>query len=198
MTTSAETRTPATFTMVTPPGWFTLDLSGGADRQDLRRLVAERAGYLRAETRDELTRSLEQLVTAARAQRACLAAVHSARVGDDLIGASMVAAAVDAVGRIVRDGVVDLDELRAVLGVEERLSAIVDLPAGQARRVQSRQESASGDQVARAENVQYFLPVPGRAAVLLVTFSTPTLRLAEAYGELFDTMAASIEWVWAG
>jgi hypothetical protein len=71
---------------------------------------------------------------------------------------------------------------------------IVDLPAGRAVRTQTRPERTFDGHTVRAENVQFFLPVPGGRSILVVTFSTPTLPYAPMLVEQFDAMAGSIDW----
>ncbi len=46
------------------------------------------------------------------------------------------------------------------------------------------------------ETLQYFIPVPGTARLLVLSFSTPNLSLAPAFLELFDAMAESLHWRW--
>lgn len=44
--------------------------------------------------------------------------------------------------------------------------------------------------------VQYFVPVPGVPSLLVLSFSTPNLPLAEVFVELFDAMAQTLQWRW--
>jgi hypothetical protein len=44
--------------------------------------------------------------------------------------------------------------------------------------------------------VQYFVPLPGSTDLVLLSFSTPNLGLADAMVELFDAMAESLQWRW--
>jgi hypothetical protein len=77
---------------------------------------------------------------------------------------------------------------------------VVQLPAGRAVRVHLRPDlplGASGER-ARADTVQYFVPVPGGDALLIVSFSTPSLERADELRRRFDAMAATIEWTPGG
>ncbi len=40
--------------------------------------------------------------------------------------------------------------------------------------------------------IQYFLPVPGRLAAIVATFSTPSVEVAGSMVALFDAMASSL------
>ncbi len=188
--------------MVTPPGWFQIDLNPRTSRQSIRRLVAERTRTDKdsAGARRELTRLLEDAVAAAGSQGAVFSALYADIVDRTPIGASVIAAAVVAEGSLTPGGKFDLDRLQELAGEAGRQTTvrdteIVELPAGRAVRVHKETALTAAGRPAYTDVVQYFLPMPGRFAVLIVTFSTPTLPLAEAFGELFDTMAASIEWV---
>jgi hypothetical protein len=175
--------------MVTPPGWRNLDLSQATSGESLGWLVGNGASH-----------TVEALIDGARSQGASMGAVYIAQVGETRIAASMIAAVRPADDRVTRDGSVDVDALHSLLATGGRRVpasdvSVVDLPSGRAVRVRARPEVVVGNRVARAANVQYFLRVPDQEAILVVTFSTPTIELAEAFGELFEAIAASVEWV---
>ena len=91
------------------------------------------------------------------------------------------------------------DRLRAgVSDTGEAEVGVVDLPAGLAVRTRRRTVTRSESrQVAptEVESVQYFVPVPGTAALLVLSFSTPSLTLADALVALFDAIAESLAWL---
>ncbi|MGH7747784.1 MAG: hypothetical protein ACREQ5_23945, partial [Candidatus Dormibacteria bacterium] len=77
---------------------------------------------------------------------------------------------------------------------------VVELPAGRAVRV-SRMRSTDipgTDGSLLTSEVQYLLPVPASTAMAVLTFSTPTIALADRFAELFDLMAERFEFVWDG
>lgn len=45
------------------------------------------------------------------------------------------------------------------------------------------------------DQVQYFIPVPESSDTLIMTFSTPSLDLAEALGDLFDAITGTLRWL---
>ncbi|MDP8993092.1 MAG: hypothetical protein M3N31_08605 [Actinomycetota bacterium] len=94
-----------------------------------------------------------------------------------------------------------VERLRRSTGSEGGMARVevVDLPAGAAvrlRRQMLAEADGAGAEGAVVETVQYFVPVPATASLLVLTFSTPNLPLAEAFVELFDTMAQTLHWRW--
>ena len=75
---------------------------------------------------------------------------------------------------------------------------MVDLPAaGRAtrrRRTERSKESRKLGSTFPDTIVEYFVPVPGRAELLLLTFSTPLEPLADEMVELFDAVAGTLRW----
>lgn len=93
------------------------------------------------------------------------------------------------------------DALQAVgaLAVEgDGEVALVELPsAGRSARRRRTTESREGRRLGSSlpeTVVEYFVPVPGRDEVLLLTFSTPLEPIAEALTALFDSVAATLRW----
>ena len=77
-------------------------------------------------------------------------------------------------------------------------ATVVDLPAaGRAtrrRRTERSKESRKLGSTFPDTIVEYFVPVPGRAELLLLTFSTPLEPLADEMVELFDAVAGTLRW----
>ncbi|MGW0824252.1 hypothetical protein [Streptomyces sp. NPDC002845] len=74
---------------------------------------------------------------------------------------------------------------------------IVDLQSGQAVRVRKLTPQGGGSASERtysSVSVEYHVPVPGTAAFLLLTFSTPLEPIADAMASLFDAIADSLIW----
>ncbi|MFF5491944.1 hypothetical protein [Streptomyces aquilus] len=89
-----------------------------------------------------------------------------------------------------------LDAVAALAGSGE--AGLTKLPAvGRAarlvRREQSRQSRKLGSEF-QDTVVEYFVPVPGRDEVLMLTFSTPLEPIADAMVELFDAIAGTLRW----
>jgi hypothetical protein len=130
---------------------------------------------------------------------AAMAAQYAELVDETLVRASLIAVPVPVDRRLIRDGHVDLDAVRALVAAPGGAIPLVDagrvgLPAGPAVRTRSRPEVMLGDRVVRGENVQYFLPVPGGDALLVITFSTASLSHAAGLVAMFDAIAGSLEW----
>jgi hypothetical protein len=75
---------------------------------------------------------------------------------------------------------------------------LVKLPAGgQAARRQRRQQTKESRRLGSEFEdtiVDYFVPVPDRDEVLMMTFSTPLEPIADAMVGLFDAVAGTLRW----
>lgn len=91
------------------------------------------------------------------------------------------------------------DSLDAVSALRDKgEAALVRLPAAgrAARRRRSertRESRRLGTEFADTI-VEYFVPVPDRDEVLMLTFSTPLEPIADSMVELFDAVAATLRW----
>jgi hypothetical protein len=74
-------------------------------------------------------------------------------------------------------------ELRAGWSVRARRRILIEPPGFEGHPVE-------------VENLQYFVPLPGSTDLVLLSFSTPNLGLADPMVELFDAMAESLQWRW--
>jgi hypothetical protein len=61
------------------------------------------------------------------------------------------------------------------------------------RRERTRQSRKLGSEFEDTV-VEYFVPVPDRDEVLMLTFSTPLEPIADAMVELFDAVAGTLRW----
>ena len=186
------------FRIAAPANWFRLDLDPRTYRANIRKMIDQRLGsgpdY--EDSRRELFELLERFTSAAIAQGAVQAFLLSDRIGDRPMAASLVCTVTATPGMPV------LDDVAAGLRAAARRGAysevkIVELPAGLCVRTLSRRKADLPDTSAptvEVETVQHFFVVPGRDALLLLSFSTPDLALSDAFGELFDAMAASLTW----
>lgn len=89
-----------------------------------------------------------------------------------------------------------LDAVAALAGSGE--VTLETLPAvGRAARVLRRERTKQSRKLGsefKDTVVEYFVPVPDRDEVLMLTFSTPLEPIADAMVELFDAVAATLRW----
>jgi hypothetical protein len=196
---------PRDVRLATPATWFDLDLDPETSRASITRFVEERAGRSpdRAQIRRELQGWLEQATADARSQGAVFASLLSDTVEGRPVAASLIAS-------LARDGPGRGDDRSRVEALAARLAriggplagvptGIRELPAGWAVRARRRttiESFAFAGHPAEVENLQYFALIPGTTDVLLLSFSTPNLGLADAMVELFDAIAESLQWRW--
>ncbi|MFF3844813.1 hypothetical protein [Streptomyces sp. NPDC002328] len=90
----------------------------------------------------------------------------------------------------------DLDAVAALVGSGE--VGLVTLPAvGRAARLQRRERAKQTRKLGSEFEdtvVEYFVPLPDREEVLMLTFSTPLEPIAEAMVGLFDAVAGTLRW----
>lgn len=195
---------PLRIAMATPTNWFNLDLSANAMTSARKLVESLVAGQPNTDQKLKLQMigTLQSQVRKARSQGGVLAAFWSLGLGGHAIGASVIAA-VAPLGPdvpLTDDGGVDLTVAVAAVSSKQAPGGVlvgtstVDLPVGPAIRVHKRQVAEAMGSKHDTEVVQYFLQVPGERRLVVLTFSTPTLELAEALFELFDAMAASLRW----
>jgi hypothetical protein len=192
---------PARVFLMTPSEWLHLDLSGDplANARRLVDRIAEGAGDDKARLKLRVAAALQGAVRDALRNGAIMAAFYAQVVEGHTVGASVVVAARPLPREVLRDGQVDLTlAVRTVAGAGAGENLVeagpVDLPAGPAYRVQKEQVASVMGERHETVVVQYFLPVPGRLAVIVATFSTPTLEVAGSMVALFDAMATSLRW----
>ncbi|WP_329338480.1 hypothetical protein OG866_26750 [Streptomyces sp. NBC_00663] len=89
-----------------------------------------------------------------------------------------------------------LDAVAALAGSGE--VGLTTLPtAGRAARLVRREQSKESRKLGsefRDTVVEYFVPVPDRDEVLMLTFSTPLEPIADAMVGLFDAIAGTLHW----
>lgn len=160
-------------------------------------MVEHSADHLDVPRRDELARLLEHGAAEAQAQNAVFAAIYSEVIQERPVSASLVVSVQS--GKSTRPGTVNRSDLAQGLSriLAERGSvAVHDLPAGPAVRLRKRtQAPVPGQEVhVEVEHVQWFVPFPDGRQLALLAFSTPTLGLAEPFGDLFDAIAGTLRW----
>jgi hypothetical protein len=176
---------PPRFTITVPANWYPLDLDPRTRTDSIARLVESRVGSSREpavrQLRRELTAMLRQYARQAASHHATYAALMYQVVDGVPLSASLVIAC----------GLAPSGDVGAVLADGGSYQDFATL-AGPAVRV-ARTELLDPGAVPTAE-VQYAVPVPGSELVLLMTFSTPNVALADPLGELFDAIARTLEW----
>jgi hypothetical protein len=197
---------PRDVRVATPVTWFDFDLDPETSRRSIIQFVEERAGRSpdREQIRRELQGWLEQATADARSQGAVFASVLADTVERQPVGACLIASLARDDGPGLGD---DRARVEALAGRLARLGGplagipigVRELPAGSAVRSRRR---ATIDSLAfdghpvEVESLQYFVLIPGTTDVLLLSFSTPNLGLADAMVELFDATAESLQWRW--
>jgi hypothetical protein len=193
---------PTGIFLVTPNDWIHLDLSGDplANARRLVDRIARGAPADRAKLKLRMAAALQGAVRDALRQGAVMAAFYTQVVEGQAVGASVVVAARPLPRAVVRDGRVDLAQaVQSVAGAVHDADNLVEagpveLPAGSGFRIQKEQVvTVMGERHATVV-VQYFVPVPGRLAAIVATFSTPTVEVAGSMVALFDAMASSLRW----
>ena len=193
---------PTSVFMVTPNEWVHLDLSGDP-LANARRLVDRMTQGLPDDKRKaklRLAAALQGAVRDAVRKGAVLAAFYSQVVEGQTVGASAIVAARALPREVVRDGRIDMAKaVQSVAGALEGRDELieagpVDLPAGPAFRIHKTQVATTMGERRETVVVQYFLPVPGRLAAIVATFSTPSVEVAGSMIALFDAMASSLRW----
>lgn len=192
-------RTPRDFTVLLPPGWVRIKLDG-SEPVALARLVAAKVATVdpaqRGEARALLTRTLGSALRDAKAAGGLDVLISVAESHGVPIAASGLITYLDKDGeKVPLDGLLmDL----AARGGQVTGTEIADGPAIRhqyeivppAARLPAGQDPVT----TRVTMVDFFLPLPGRPGLLVLSFSTPVEPLAEALVMLFDAIAGSLRW----
>jgi hypothetical protein len=195
---------PSDYRLLLPDGWFRLHIDPSRRTRSVDALVdrqfegTDNAPHIKHLLRQELLSQAE----AAHAEGGIELYVSLQRAGTLTVPASLLVSLVPpgpgGTARTVQD-------LVAQFSAEEDAEvAVVDMPAGNALRI--RRTTGQPDrpvpvgapatsEALPSATVHYQLPVPGTEGHLLLTFSTPLVRIADAMVELFDAVAGSLTWV---
>jgi hypothetical protein len=192
-------RTPRDFAVLLPPGWVRIKLDG-SEPVVLARLVAAKVATVdpaqREEARALLTRTLGSALRDARAAGGLDVLISVAESHGVPIAASCLITYLDKDGdKVPLDGLLmDL----AARGGQVTGTEIADGPAIRHQYEVSPPEGSlpAGEEpvATRVTMVDFFLPLPGRPGLLVLSFSTPVEPLAEALVMLFDAIAESLRW----
>lgn len=186
------------FRLAAPANWFTLDLDRRTYRDNIEALIQQRLGsgpdHERA--RRDLFALMERFTSDAIDQGAVQAFLLSDQIGERPLAASLICTVTSTPDTpVIEDVAAGLRSASRRGGHSE--IKIVELGDALAVRARGRRKAALPDASAptvEVETMQYFVAVPGRDALLILSFSTPDLALAEPYAELFDAMASSLTW----
>lgn len=191
---------PPQFTVTVPANWFALDLDPRTRTDSIARLVESRIGPATDPAGRQLRRELTSLLRQHARQAASHRAAYAALMYQVLDGVPLSASLLIAVGTAPLDptgaAVLDPAALGAVLaqGSDAQPEPFETL-AGPAVRI--RLDTAvpvRPDEPVPTAEFQYAIAVPGSELVLVLTFSTPNVTLAEPLAELFDAIARSLDW----
>ncbi len=198
---------PGTLRLVTPASWYDLDLVPRTRRASIRAEVQARVGPdpSRAEVRRGLTALLLRASSEAAERGAVAASMYSEVIDGTAVSASLVAMVQRGDGSDGGDGDADLAALAARLNAEPGgpqggpqggpgEAVVVELLAGPAVRLRGRHRAHAGRQSVEVESTQFLIPVDGTGVRVVLNFSTPSLRAAAAFAELFDAIAKSVGW----
>ncbi|MEU9554943.1 hypothetical protein [Streptomyces fumanus] len=195
---------PSDYRLLLPDGWFRLHIDPDQRAGSIDALVnrqfegTDSAPHIKQVLRQELLAQAE----AAYAEGGIELYVSLQRAGALTVPASLL---VSLVPPGPRGSAPTVQDLAARFSAEEEAEvSVADIPAGKAVRVRrttgqpDRSVPVGGTGPSEAlpsVTVQYQLPVPGTDGHLLLTFSTPLVRIADAMVELFDAVAGSLTWV---
>lgn len=198
---SAGSEQVAQLSVVTPGTWITLDLDPATRTGSIARAVEQHTGSGPSEEprRAELKAALERVAADAQGQGGVYAALLSDVIEGRPVAASLIVSlrtgsSASAPAGLTRGLIAE--GLRRVLD-GHGTTEVRELPVGPAVRVRKRVRAdvpmAEG-LAAEVETVQWFVPLPDGQHLVLLSFSTPTVGLAEPFGELFDAIAATLSW----
>ena len=193
---------PYDFRLALPATWIRLDLNPRSRKDNIDKLVRERLAaepnakkYWRA-----VASLLDQVAVQAVDSGAVRAWLYTDRIGDKPLSATLLVSI--APFNSHREGMAPVDLISERLsrhgaaGGRSSSTSIVDLPTGLGVRFRRRLpvDIPGAGKSVEAETVQYWVPVPGVDAVLVLSFSSPILPLAESFVELFDAIAGTLQW----
>ncbi|MFW6695612.1 hypothetical protein [Streptomyces sp. MAR4 CNX-425] len=180
------------FGLLTPADWYRIPLHPAAQRTASIKAMVDRQ-FTGVDNQPILRRKTEEELQGAAA------------AGAEQGGVTLYLSYLDAAGVPLSASLLvslvpqHADPLRTATALTARGGATeVDLPAaGRATRrrrtERSRQTQKLGSTFADTI-VEYFVPVPGRPELLLLTFSTPLEPLADEMTGLFDAVAGTLRW----
>lgn len=208
MTPTAErdTTPPADYQLLLPEGWFRVHIAPERREQSVDALVERQfkgiddAPQIKAQVRQEMIGQ----ATKAFEEGGIELYLSLQQAGPFTVPASLLVA----LGLPPRGGRLpslnNLADGLAAEGKDSRKVSVVELAAGPALRVREEYDPARDGAAVKAETgTDYALPsvtldyqvqIPRAEAILLLTFSTPLVQIADAMVDLFDAVAGSLTW----
>jgi hypothetical protein len=198
---------PADYQLLLPEGWFRVHIAPERREQSVDALVErqfkgiDNAPQIKAQLRQDMLRQ------AARAfeEGGIELYLSLQQAGPLTVPASLLVA----LGLPPQGGrLPSLDDLAGRLaaeGKDSREVSVVELPAGPALRVREEynpvvdrpptaETEKDADYALPSVTLDYQVQVPRAEAILLLTFSTPLVQIADAMVDLFDAVAGSLSW----
>ena len=183
-----------------PQGWYGLDLQGDDIGGQVRAMVEERAAAEPALSRHfrDLTQSLQDLAAEGVERNAVLTGLLLDVINDAPVVGHLLAFVAQWEGFEQGPGFDDLAVDLAIPrygDVGPRYVDRVELPAANAVKVAFIGETARGEDgsTVALSAVQYWVPLDHTSEVLILSFTTPTLALADELEKMFDAVAMTLE-----
>ncbi|MGY1500201.1 hypothetical protein ACW4TU_27080 [Streptomyces sp. QTS52] len=206
LTPQSDPMPPADYQLLLPEGWFRVNITPERREQSVDALVErqfkgiDNAPQIKAQARQEM------LAQAAKAfeEGGIELYLSLQQAGPLTVPASLLVA----LGFPPQGGRLPaLDDIAGRLAAEGKASrevSVVELAAGPALRVRDEYDPARDHPPVPTEKeaelalpsvtLDYQVQVPRAEAILLLTFSTPLVQIADAMVDLFDAVAGSLSW----
>ncbi len=199
ITTDSTPTSGQAFWMNLPDGWSVLDLDSTDVPEQVRQLMdeAERRDASFSQYRATLDKQLKTMIRSARSSDVAFAAILATFADGGLpVSASISVSLHDA------PEAADADKILSEMGSETgRSTSVLELPyVGRVVRSAYLQKLNTTSHQGNAETAifQYFIPVPGGRRIAVVTGVTPTLPLIEIFGDLYDAVLSTFQFISAG
>ncbi|MDQ2836248.1 MAG: hypothetical protein M3Y42_14170 [Actinomycetota bacterium] len=203
MTVTSTGATGQAFWMNLPDGWSVLDLDSKQAPAQVRVLMdeAEQRDGSFAQYRAPLEKQLVMMIRSARSSDVSFAAILATRADGGLPVAGSISVSLHDAPEAA-----DADRILSEIDHEEgRSNSVIELPhVGRVVRSAylqklnpSGQQSNPSGQQSNAETAvfQYFIPVPDGRRIAVVTCVTPTLPLLELFGDLYDAILSTFQFI---
>jgi hypothetical protein len=204
---------PESYTYVLPAMWFAVSLRPASSMKSIRQIVDSRVArfpalaeyrkqmltMLRGVVNDAMKRKVERLsLFAEPASDGAIAAASMSVLrggGVELPGGEVTNHPVNLAEELRADSVEETEPRRAApdreIGLVALAQQVVVRTAGLVVAVDPRT-----GHTAESYQVQYAVPIPGTAGILLLTFSTPCGWAVDDLTVLFDLIATTFHWEW--
>lgn len=174
---------PRDFAVLLPPGWMRIPIDGreGARAAALAaQKTAELSEPQRSQVREKLARLIRSVLRDARSCGGIDVMLSLAERDGVPLAASCLVSYLDQGQRV------PLEMLAAELSGNGGDVTIAQTGGAAAVRRRYQEEGMT--------KLDYFLPMPGRTGLLVMSFGTPMEPLADAFVLLFDAIAQSLRW----